>query len=157
MDTYTFFETIFTGLSTDTALGTWAQAAFQKPVKVFADIDTDAYPDDDSDLPYIILDSPGKHHAQDERIAEYLIYASLVLDKSTYEVRAEENVVELKGVKLISDFIKLTKAAMTAALPDNFVPAYTTETDTVGQVPFVYGELLATFKETFTIGQNPLD
>jgi len=157
MELYSFFETFFTALATDGDLSAWSVANFGRPVTVFPDIDSETPPDIDSDAPYIILYSPGKNASQVKPDIEYVLRCFLVLVSENRQVRAESNIIEPAGVKLISEMVTKTVAALKAALPADMTMEISVDSDTAGALPEVHGYMDVIFTEQTTIGTDPID
>ena len=156
MDLKTFFETFAAGIAADSDLQTWANANFSKDAAVYKEVNHNSPPDAEDDSPFLVLISPAKDSAGDDRTTEYSFGVWLVIYQSGAATRGDD-AIEPITVDLILDFIEKVKDAIRATLPANFEVRFIEETDTIGAMPEVHGFLDCVFRETVLIGSNPLD
>ena len=156
MDLKTFFETFAAGIAADAALQTWANANFGKDAAVYKEVDHNNPPDAQGDAPFLVLVSPSKDSAGDDRTPEYGFGVWLVVYQQGTANRADD-AIEPVTVDLLLEFIEKVKDAIRASMPASFEVRFIEETDTIGAMPEVHGFLDCAFRQSVLIGSNPLD
>lgn len=155
MDNYDFFATFVNAIGRGAAIDAWCDANFGRPLKVFADVESDALPTA-ADMPYAILHTPGVEKHQERREQRYSMSVDLAIDKNAFASRAETNIAQPAGIEMILDLATLVAAAVKAALPANTVFGYSLAADTLGALPEVYAYMELDFTTTVTIAGDPL-
>ena len=155
MELYPFINTFTSAVAADDSLDAWTMTNFSKSLTVLVDLQSNALPTSD-DMPYAIFQTPGISKDQERRINEYAFGVDLAFTKNALQVRAESNIGEPAGIELVSEFIAMVVDAIEAVVPANFAFGYQVAADTLGSLPEVYAYLDFEFRQTHTIGSNPI-
>ena len=156
MDLYDFYALFIEALAQDTDLDSWGQVQFGQEISVFADINSES-PPDEADMPYIIVHTPGSVRGTDMAHQEHSIAINFALNKETLKVRPDENLIEPDGIELIMDFATLIIDSIRGALPANTQMKYDLLADTIGSLPYAYGDLDMEFITLLTLGTDPME
>jgi hypothetical protein len=158
MDLYDFYKTIVTGVAQDSALSTWANAQFSKAVNVLAGLPSDDFPDMDDDVPFVLFGEPTRSCSQRQRSITYACGAWMGLSVTGSKSGNPSNLGEPAGVEKILDGMRLVRLAVIAVLPDGvLLDDFEEHADVNAVGTEVHGDMGFIFRQTLTIGMDPME
>jgi hypothetical protein len=157
MDLYDFYRDMVADVAHNGDLSSWAHIRYGSPVSVYTGFPTDGPPDMTADTPFLMFAEPSRQCSQNRREIIYSCGAWLGLSVTGDQVRVEANLTEPAGVEQILDGMRLVRLAVVEALPEGVTLEDFEEYADVNAVGSeVHGQMAFVFKQTLTIGQDPM-
>ncbi len=156
MDLYDFYKTVTDGVAKNDALNIWVTSIFGSNLSVYAGMPADAV-DMEDDPPFLIFGEPTRSCSQRERIITYACAVWMGLSVTGAKTFNPDNESELQGVEYIMDGMRLVRLAVVGVLPAGIILDEFVEYADVNAVGTeVHGDMNFVFRETLTIGMDPM-
>ena len=155
------FDLVFKAVAQDQDLAAWATLNLGASLLVKKEIESDALSGDDSifdddNIPNVIIGGAGFRASAESRTRTHVFDIDLMLKKTGFETRAEQNTTVPTSADLIQEMVRLVRLAIVNALPSALsISHYEHYVDTsVEELSF--GMQSIEIIERITIGTNPL-
>jgi len=153
MDLYTLFNNAVTAVAGNATLTTYANTNYGRDHAVKTDPPPDGLPGE-SGCPMVILHSPMKQAGRNRREVVYGFGGVVFIYEPDLATRAEDNVEESAGTKILITMAQYVKDAVRGIIPTNWSMSYSLDTDTVGLFPLLMAEIGFEFIEELSIGSG---
>lgn len=156
MKSYDLLDSIVTALATDAQLTTYANNWYGADHQVYIDQDQENPPGEDEGYVLIHLHSPSKNGHEESRTPEHGFYLAVDVQDPADAVRSESNASEFSATKRLDEIVMRIIEVIRATKPGNWAMGYDYETDTITAFPMFTADILITFVNHLTIGEDPL-